>query len=103
VFKRTFPDRPLSEILGLTLHRGSIIASNIYREDDAPKYQRGNTVLLIAVAFNIILYFSTKAYYLYRNRQRERVWNRMTESERFTYLATTKDAGNKRLDFRFAS
>jgi hypothetical protein len=87
----------------LTMHSGSIISSNIYREDDAPRYQRGNSVLLSAVAFNIVLYFSTKAYYLYRNRQRERVWDRMTESERFTYLATTNDAGNKRLDFRFAS
>ncbi|KAK4451262.1 major facilitator superfamily domain-containing protein [Podospora aff. communis PSN243] len=92
-----------SAMYNMCVQAGSIIASNIYREDDAPKYERGNSVLLATVAFNIILYFSTKAYYLYRNRQRDRVWDRMTESERFTYLATTKDAGNKRLDFRFAS
>ena len=53
--------------------------------------------------FNIVLYLSTKVYYTFRNRQRERVWNRMTEAERFCYLATTGDAGNKRLDFRFMS
>ncbi|KAK5652713.1 hypothetical protein OQA88_10307 [Cercophora sp. LCS_1] len=82
---------------------GSIIAANVYRADDAPKYQRGNSVLLTIVAVNIVLYFSTKAYYQYRNRQRDKVWNRMTESERFQYLSTTNDAGNKRLDFRFAS
>jgi len=87
----------------LTLRSGSIIASNIYREDDAPRYQRGNSVLLSAIAFNIVLYISTKAYYTHRNRQRDRVWDRMTEAERFTYLSTTNDAGNKRLDFRFAS
>jgi hypothetical protein len=55
------------------------------------------------VGFNIVLYLSTKAYYTFRNRQRERVWNKMTEAERFHYLATTDDAGNKRLDFRFMS
>jgi hypothetical protein len=82
---------------------GSIISSNIYREDDAPQYHRGNSVLLSVMVFNIVLYLSTKAYYTFRNRQRERVWNRMTESERFHYLATTDDAGNKRLDFRFIS
>ena len=53
--------------------------------------------------FNIVVYLSTKAYYVWRNGQKEEVWGRMNEAERFQYLATTKDSGNKRLDFRFAS
>ena len=83
--------------------RGGVIASNIYREDDAPQYKRGNSVLLSIVGLNITLYALTKVYYVSRNRYRESVWNRMPEDERVQYLATTHDAGNKRLDFRFAS
>jgi len=55
------------------------------------------------VILNITIYLSTKAYYTYRNNQRDKVWNAMTERQRAHYLATTQDSGNKRLDFRFAS
>ncbi|KAK4208013.1 major facilitator superfamily domain-containing protein [Rhypophila decipiens] len=82
---------------------GSIIASNVYRQDDAPKYQRGNSVLLSVVFVNIFLYLSTKLWYTYKNSQRDKIWNAMTDQQRAQYLATTKDSGNKRLDFRFAS
>ena len=34
---------------------------------------------------------------------RDRRWKQMSLEERSAYLATTKDKGNKRLDFRFAS
>ncbi|KAG2137400.1 allantoate permease [Suillus bovinus] len=44
----------------------------------------------------------TKAYYIWRNRQRARIWDAMTTQERAHYLSTTKDVGNRRLDFRFA-
>jgi hypothetical protein len=37
-----------------------------------------------------------------KNAQRDEVWYKMTREERVEYLRTTKDAGNKRLDFRFA-
>lgn len=36
------------------------------------------------------------------NRNRERIWNAMTVEEKEEYITTTKDRGNKRLDFRFA-
>jgi hypothetical protein len=42
-----------------------------------------------------------KGYYTWRNKTRENKWNAMTEAQRLEYLATTKDEGNKRLDFRF--
>ena len=87
----------------MCVQAGGIIAANVYQEDDAPRYTRGNTFLLTAVGLNIVIYLSTKAYYVQRNRHREKIWNRMSEDERLEYLATSSDAGNKRLDFRFTS
>lgn len=69
---------------------------------DAPRYVYGNRVLLGLVCSNIVIYIATKAYYMMRNRQRDRKWNAMTEDQRIVYVATTRDEGNKRLDFRFA-
>ena len=71
--------------------------------DDRPRYRRGNRALLSINVLNIGLYVFAKVYYTLRNRFRDRKWNAMTEEERKEYLATTKDKGNKRLDFRFAS
>ncbi|KAF2805300.1 MFS general substrate transporter [Mytilinidion resinicola] len=81
---------------------GGIVASNIYRDDDKPRYKRGNTALVSITVMNIALYVFMKAYYVFRNRSRENKWNSMSEQERLHYLETTKEEGNKRLDFRFA-
>ncbi|KAF4538709.1 MFS general substrate transporter [Lasiodiplodia theobromae] len=78
-----------------------IIASNIYREDDKPRYLRGNRALLAVNIMNIILYLLTKAYYVWRNKSKAKKWNSLTQEEREEYLATTTDKGNKRLDFQF--
>lgn len=43
-----------------------------------------------------------KGYYMHRNKTRDRLWNAMSSEEKDHYLRTTKDQGNKRLDFRFA-
>ncbi|ORY00965.1 major facilitator superfamily domain-containing protein [Clohesyomyces aquaticus] len=79
-----------------------IIASNIYRKDDAPNYKRGNKQLLAIAVGNVGAYLATKAYYVWRNKSREKKWNAMSEREQLEYLETTTDEGNKRLDFRFA-
>jgi hypothetical protein len=50
---------------------------------------------------NIVLYLFVKAYYVGRNKARDAKWATMSEEERLEYLATTKDEGSKRLDFRF--
>lgn len=81
----------------------AIIFSNIYRKDDGPKYRRGNTALLGVTCMNIILYLLVKAYYVWRNRQREKIWAAMNNEDKQAYLATTDDKGSKRLDFRFVS
>ncbi|KAK5380523.1 hypothetical protein LTR20_007035 [Exophiala xenobiotica] len=82
---------------------GGIIASNVYRQDDRPRYLRGNRVLVSITVVNIAIYILAKLYYVLRNRRRDTTWNAMTEEQRAEYLATTTDKGNKRLDFRFAS
>jgi hypothetical protein len=86
----------------MTVQAGGIIASNIYRNDDAPRYKRGDRVLLALCVTNITLYILTKIYYILRNQYKAQKWDAMTEDERIIYLKTTTDEGNKRLDFRFA-
>ncbi|KIX07137.1 uncharacterized protein Z518_05114 [Rhinocladiella mackenziei CBS 650.93] len=90
-------------LYNMACRSSGIIASNIYREDDRPRYRRGNRALVSICAMNVGLYIFAKAYYALRNRYRDKVWNSMTEDQRAEYLATTTDKGNKRLDFRFAS
>ncbi|KAI9825591.1 MAG: hypothetical protein M1819_000487 [Sarea resinae] len=90
-------------IYNMCVQASSIIASNIYRSDDAPLYHRGNRVLLALAITNLAIYALTKLYYILRNRSRDRVWDAMTPDEKETYLATTVRKGNKRLDFRFAA
>ncbi|KAF9069471.1 major facilitator superfamily domain-containing protein [Rhodocollybia butyracea] len=81
----------------------SVITAQIYQESDAPRYRRGNLALIAICSFNVaVLYPATKAYYMWRNQQRDRVWNAMSIEERKEYLRTTTDMGNRRLDFRFA-
>ncbi|KAK9453086.1 major facilitator superfamily domain-containing protein [Dipodascopsis uninucleata] len=81
---------------------GGIISNNIYRADDKPLYRRGNSVLIAINCMNLVIYLGTKFYYIYRNKQRDAKWKRMTIEERLAYISTTTDEGNKRLDFRFA-
>ncbi|KAF2851519.1 MFS general substrate transporter [Plenodomus tracheiphilus IPT5] len=80
---------------------GNIISSNIYRDDDQPLYRRGNKILLAICVFNVFLFYSVKAFYIWRNQVRERQWNAMTKEEQEDYVISTKDEGMKRLDFRF--
>ncbi|KAK7207358.1 major facilitator superfamily domain-containing protein [Myxozyma melibiosi] len=79
-----------------------IISSYIYRADDSPLYKRGNTALIGIACMNIVVYILVKFYYIFRNRQREKVWNLKTPEEKEQYTLTTKDEGSRRLDFRFA-
>ncbi|ODQ80437.1 hypothetical protein BABINDRAFT_161375 [Babjeviella inositovora NRRL Y-12698] len=80
---------------------GGILSANIYRTSDLPLYKRGNKVLF-AIAFILVpILLGTRQYYVWRNKQRDTIWDAMTEDERKSYIEDNKDLGNKRLDFRF--
>jgi len=49
-----------------------------------------------------LAYGLTWLFYRETNRRREAKWDSMTEKEQQTYVETTTDRGNQRLDFRFA-
>ncbi|RYP48248.1 hypothetical protein DL768_005855 [Monosporascus sp. mg162] len=89
-------------LYNMFVQTGNIVGVNIYRDEDKPLYYTGNRVLLGLTSFNILLFYMVKAFYLWRNRVRDRKWNAMSAEERETYVLTTKDEGLKRLDFRFA-
>lgn len=57
---------------------GNIISANIYLASDKPLYHKGNDHLLIINGLVIFLFFFAKAYYVTRNRFRDKKWNAMT-------------------------
>ncbi|RSH92087.1 hypothetical protein EHS25_008499 [Saitozyma podzolica] len=90
-----------SSVYNMAVQAASLIASNIYQPSDAPYYHKGNKVLTGIVVGNLVLYGLTKAWYIYRNHSRAKIWDSWTLDQRDEYIRTTKDQGNKRLDFRF--
>lgn len=92
-----------SSLYNMMVQTSNILSSQIYRQTDKPYYYKGNKALLGLVAWNIVLFCASKAYYEWRNRVKDEMWNGMTREQRLRYLETTRDKGNKRLDFRFAS
>ncbi|KAJ4424230.1 hypothetical protein N0V82_001096 [Gnomoniopsis sp. IMI 355080] len=91
-----------SALYNMCVQASSVISSNIYRTDDAPHYRTGNKAILGLIAWSTCLILAIKYYYIWRNKRRDTIWNAMSAAERDEYLRTTKDHGNKRLDFRFA-
>ncbi|KAI5949011.1 hypothetical protein KGF57_005002, partial [Candida theae] len=90
-----------SALYNMFVQLGNIIGNNIYREDDKPQYKRGNMQLFAITLALIPVLLLVKAYYVWRNKSRDKIWNAMTEEEKHVYRETTKDEANKRLDFRF--
>lgn len=89
-------------LYNMSVQLGNIAANFIYRADDAPLYHRGNKNLIIINVLSIVLFLSTKAYYVLKNRSREKKWRALTDDERIAYTRDTKLEGSRRLDFRFA-
>ncbi|GAV51538.1 hypothetical protein ZYGR_0AE00150 [Zygosaccharomyces rouxii] len=88
-------------VVNIYSQAAGIVSVNIYRTNDKPLYHKGNDVL-IGIAFaTIAACLFAKFYYIYRNKQKDGVWNALTEEEKLRYTLETTDEGNKRLDFRF--
>jgi len=91
-----------ASLYNMFVQAGAIVIANVYRSDDAPLYKRGNRALIAVCCMNMVIYGLTFLFYRNINKRRERTWNSWTPTEQREYLATTKDKGNQRLDFRFA-
>ncbi|KAF2665713.1 MFS general substrate transporter [Microthyrium microscopicum] len=89
-------------LYNMCVQLGGIIAANIYRDDDKPRYKRGNRVLIGINCMAIALFVFAKLYYVVKNKIRDRKWNAMTPEERLDYTLNTTDQASRRLDFRFA-
>ncbi|KAK0108166.1 hypothetical protein ONS95_002988 [Cadophora gregata] len=89
-------------LYNMSVQLGGIISANIYREDDKPLYKRGNRVLIGIDVIVIFLFLFTKAYYVTKNRIRDKKWKAMTREEQMDYRRNTTDTASRRLDFRFA-
>ncbi|KFZ13552.1 hypothetical protein V502_06556 [Pseudogymnoascus sp. VKM F-4520 (FW-2644)] len=90
-------------LYNIMIQLSGIASSNIYRADDAPLYHRGNKQLIAINVACIAANSIAKIYYTYRNKSNRAKWTAMTKQEQQHYLETTKDEGNKRLDFVFES
>ncbi|BGP32292.1 hypothetical protein JCM10296v2_004073 [Rhodotorula toruloides] len=91
-----------ASLYNMAVQTSSIIGANIYQASDAPRYKRGNTILLAIAAWNlVVMYPGIFLYYRARNSYKERKWSAMSVEEQKHYLETTSDEGCKRLDFRF--
>ncbi|KAF3008722.1 hypothetical protein E8E13_009736 [Curvularia kusanoi] len=74
-----------------------MIGANIYQPTDAPRYFKANKgLLVICVWMCLIQYPGTYFYYRWRNSQKAKKWDAMTEEEKDEYRTTTTDEGNKR-------
>ena len=91
-----------SAVYNMFVQASAIIGSNVYQPSDAPRYRRANLALIFVSVFNILLYTAVFFYYRMRNASRDKKWKALTKEQQLEYLATTKDEGNRRLDFRFA-
>jgi len=87
----------------MAVQLSQIIGANVYQASDAPRYVKGNTALLVICGVCLVLYPLTYLFYRNTNTSRDKKWDAMDPKEKSEYLRTTKDEGNKRLDFRFAT
>ncbi|GAA5919582.1 hypothetical protein JCM1841_001061 [Sporobolomyces salmonicolor] len=91
-----------ASVYNIMVQLSAIIGANLYEASDAPRYNRGNSIILGIIAFNlVVLYPGTYFYYKARNAHKAKRWDAMTEEQQAEYLDTTKDEGSRRLDFRF--
>lgn len=88
-------------VVNMFSQAAGIVAANIYRTPDKPLYHKGNETL-IGIAFGAIAAcIGARYYFIWRNKVNARKWNALTIEEQENYLHTTKDEGNKKINFQF--
>lgn len=88
-------------IMNMFSQAGALVGSNIFRASDKPRYAHGLEALIGISSVACVAVLFTRFYYVWRNRQRDKKWSVLTIEEQINYIKTTRDEGNKRLDFRF--
>ncbi|KZL65140.1 allantoate permease (permease for phthalate transporter) [Colletotrichum tofieldiae] len=73
-------------VYNMTYQIGSIIAANIYRDEDRPHYLTANRALIGLCVANILLFISMKLYYIWRNRVLARKYLESSEAEKQTAI-----------------
>jgi hypothetical protein len=68
----------IADACAVMVQCGNIIGANLYRDDDKPLYKRGNRNLIIINLLAIALFLFAKAYYVMKNKIRDRKWASMT-------------------------
>ncbi|CCH47013.1 putative membrane protein [Wickerhamomyces ciferrii] len=80
-------------VVNMFSQAGGIISANIYRPDDKPLYKRGNTDL-IGIAFGTLAACVIgRQYYIFRNKQKDKIWESFTDEEKEKYILETTDEG----------
>lgn len=91
-----------ASVYNMFVQASAVVAAQVYRKDDAPQCKssaeicssfdghyappdrRGNAVLISISCFNIfIMYPSIKMYYIWRNKQRSKIWDAMSPTACF--------------------
>lgn len=94
-----------NEAMTNSIHRGSLIGSQIYRSWDSPYYKTGNKVCISILALSLVVFVVQRQYLVHLNKKKARTWESMSQDEKDAYQidnAAREIDGNKRLDFRFA-
>ncbi|KAJ5902861.1 hypothetical protein N7495_003389 [Penicillium taxi] len=85
-----------SALYNMAVQLSTIISSQIYRKDDKPYYKRGNKVLIGLAVWSLALFVVAKLYYIWRNKQKAAIWDKMSSEERERYVVENAHLGNKR-------
>ncbi|KAI8062955.1 major facilitator superfamily domain-containing protein [Thamnidium elegans] len=79
----------------------SVPGSQIYQENDAPRFHTGNWINFGIITASAIMFIFQRFRYSYTNKYRSQKWNAMSDERKKEYLKSTTDEGSNRLDFRF--
>ncbi|KAK9679932.1 hypothetical protein K7432_016104 [Basidiobolus ranarum] len=85
----------------MSVNINGLVGSQIYRDDDKPRFHRGNWINIGLAFFTILLFIGQRYRYVVLNRRRDLIWNSMSAEDKKVYNQTTQHVGNDRLDFRF--